>query len=250
MKKAFLTKSIYLVLISQFVFVTAHTQSNNLITVFDGRTAPKIAQINPGDEKLIKSEVEKRAAVLKEKNNVVCDNESFSVVDAAAGAFTKADASQKAFMYEFCRSGRSFGIGGIVIVENGKIVSHYTYGENGLYAGLKTLSDINQNGTQEIVLIGIGTGQGYTSSVIEIFEILNGRLSFLGKADVYDDNYGTDKRILQANAYKIFAQKAAAPIFTRETYLQKGENVKWVLTKKAQKFSLNKNEPPKLYKVM
>lgn len=243
-------KFIFLVIMCGIFAPQFFGQTNNLTAVYDGRTGLKLARISAENQKLIETEVRKKEKFLKEKINVVCDEEEFSVFDAAAGAFTRAGSSQKAFMYELCRSGRSFGIGGIVIVEDGKIVSHYAYGENGLYIGLIAVPDINQNGIQEILLIGSGSGQGYTSSAIETYEILNGKLNFLGRASVYDDNYGTGKRVLEATAYKIFAQKATAPIFTREAYIQKGENAKWVLTRKAQRFSLSKTDPPKIYKVM
>jgi hypothetical protein len=162
------------------------------------------------------------------------------VLNVVDGSFTRAKRAQRAFLYELCRSGRSFGIGGIIIVEGGKTVAHYTYGENGLSSDIDVLPDINQNGLNELILIGWGTGQGYVSGAIEIVELAASGVKSFGIADTYSDDFGANENGT-ATAYAISAQKGKTPIYFRETYAQKDADADWVLTKKSRKFSLRKD---------
>lgn len=233
----------------------AETKQESVVNVYDGRdTDGKTAKVAAADEKLVNEEFNRNETAVMEKSGLSCDDDSgkdTSIIGAAEGAFTKPDSKQKAFLYERCRSGRSFGIGGIMIVEDGKVVMHYIYGENGLDSDISALPDVNKNGLSEIVLEGGGTGQGYTSGVIDIFEFKSGVLSFLGRADTYSDNSGAaeeDSKVL-TTAYKILVQAAADPVFSRDTYEKRGNAKTWTLTKKAEKLSLDKKEPPKFVKI-
>lgn len=218
-------------------------QAEKPVLIYDGRTREEISTApTQAETKIVEKEVIKKEAVIKAKSSQDCGDENdFSIIGAASGSFTKEKSSQTAYLYELCRSARTFGIGGIVIVENGKIVSHNTYGDNGLAIDIASLPDINQNGLSEIVLISSGMGQGYSSGVIEIVEIgANGITSF-GLADTYSDDYGVGNDKSSATAYKITAQTGKTPVYFRETYTQKGAEAKWILTKKAQKFLLRKD---------
>lgn len=227
-------------------------QTNKLTLIYDGRDAIKeaVSSATEAEKKLIEKEVLKKEAVIKGKTELECDENEFDVLGAASGSFTKATASQKVFLYELCRSARTFGIGGIVVVEDGKIVAHYTYGENGLYADIAFVSDINQNGLSEILLIAVGMGQGYTLGAVEIIEITSGGIESFGIADVYSDDYGNVSAKTSATAYKVSAQTGKTPVYFRETYSQKNEEAKWTLVKKSQKFSLRKDYTPKYNKIL
>ena len=138
--------------------ISAFGQATKPILIFDGRPKDEVlTALTKAEKEIVEKEVRKNESVIKEKSNLECDEDTFAVVGAASGSFTKAKSSQTAYLYELCRGARSFGIGGIVIVENGRVVSHNTYGDNGLDIGIASLPDINQNGLSEIVLVGAGT---------------------------------------------------------------------------------------------
>lgn len=230
-------------------------KADDLIEVYDGqRETTDIQEKKFASEvqNFVAEEVKKHEKEITEKAKNQCDDkpEPF-VVDIAEGSFTKPASSQTIYLYELCRSGRAFGIGGFIIAENGKSVSHYIYGENGLEMGLFSLPDINKNGISEIVFIGGGTGQGYTRSAIDIFEINNGNPDYFGQAETFSSNDGAvekDADIL-TTARKIFVQPLTVPIFYREVYEQRGNSQNWKKTKKSEKFDLNKSEPFKIIKL-
>lgn len=217
-------------------------QATKTVFVFDGRPAvEESSTTTAAEEKFIEKEVRRKETIIKAKAGVECDEETFGVSGAASGSFTKAKAAQKIFLYELCRSGRSFGIGGIVVVENEKVVAHRIFGENGLRSDIKALPDINKNGLSEIVLGGYGTGQGYTEGAVEIIELTAAGVKSFGFADIYEDDFGANENDPSATAYKITAQTGKIPVFFREAYTRKSEEDKWILSKKAQKFTLRKD---------
>ncbi len=220
--------------------------------LFDGRDSMESAPPTRPEFDMIRKEVRANETAIREAVNVVCDEDdetSFGVTGMASGSFTKPNARQKAYLYELCRSGRSFGIGGIVVVENSRTVAHYAYGENGLDSEIVALPDINQNGFSEIMLIGGGSGQGYTQGAVEIIELTPGGVKDFGIADTYEDNFGTESAKKSAKAFRISVSPGKSPVFFRETYTRKGESGKWILTVKSQKFSLRLDYEPKFYKI-
>ena len=174
-----------------------------------------------------------------------------TVLGTATGSFTKTKTSQKAYLYERCRSGRSFGIGGIVIAEGNKVLSHYIFGENGLYSGISSADDINRNGLSEIVLNSTGTGQGYTDSAIHLIEIKSGAISFLGSASTFASNSGAveDESKALTSAYKITVQPGTVPVYFFDTFEKKGAAKDWTATKTNEKFFLE-SEPAKFLKIL
>lgn len=224
-------------------------QTDKPTLIYDGRTEARTSRATRPEEQLIEREVRKKESVIKQKSSLDCDDDTFSVSGAADGSFTKPKSAQRAVLYELCRSGRSFGIGGIVIIENGKIIAHYTYGDNGLDSNLAALPDINENGLSEIVLIGGGNGQGYTAGTVEIIEMTPRGVQFFGTAETYSDDYGTGKPKTSGTAYKVSVQKGKTPTYFRETYAQKSAQGKWTLAKKSHKFSLTKDYNPKYNKI-
>jgi hypothetical protein len=235
--------------------VTQQTKQENTLTVFDGREFDREPKTGTaGDKQLVNKEYQSKKDIINQKPGLECfetDAPVPDIVDAAEGSFTKPNAKQKVLLYELCRNGRAFGVGGIIVVENGQSVAHYVYGENGLFAGLLPLADANKNGLSEIVFIAQGSGQGYFNTAIDIFEFKAGDLEFIGSTETYSSNSGAVENDAKAlsTAYKISIQPANNPIFYRETYQQKGSAKTWTLTKKAEKFSLNTGEPIKYYKI-
>ncbi len=235
----------------------AETDKAASIPVYDGREGISNAAQKQGtavENQMLNTEFKSVEAAVMQKSKFQCDEGTqpgVEIVGTAEGAFTKPNAAQKAFLYERCRSGRSFGIGGIIIVENGKVAAHYTYGENGLSNGLLALPDINKNGLSELVLVSADMNQGYGITSLDIIEATGQNTVFLGRTQAHSDNSGAaeDDANVESTDYVISVQPSANPTFTRDVYVQKGEKGKEQLTKKAEKFSLNKEEPMSIVKI-
>lgn len=230
------------------------TQKEEFITVVDGREDRVEKQGTEAETQFVSKEFKNNEATILKQSSFECDEgteEGVSIVGTAEGSFTKTDSKQKVFLYERCRAGRSFGIGGILITEDGKTVSHYSYGENGLDMGIFSLPDVNKNGLSEIVVVAGGSGQGYLNLAIYLWEMKDGKMNYLGNTAIYDDNSGAmeDKSKVETNAYKISVQPDTNPVFYREHYQQKGGEKKWSLVKKSTKFSLDKGDTGKYVKI-
>lgn len=226
-----------------------------IVPVFDGRTDsdPNGDKATAAETAMVRAEVKKHEAAIKSKVKFPCDiDERTSIISTATGAFTKVGAQQKMYLYELCRAGHSFGIGGMIITEGDRAVAHYAYGENGLEINATALSDINKNGVSEILLFGGGTGQGYTELGISIIEIKDGNFDFIGGDSVYSDNSGAamDDSKIKTTATNISVEPGATPVFYRENYEKKGDGGKWTIVDKQEKFTLEKGTPPKWVKII
>ena len=231
---------------------TAYAQTGKLLTLSDGRDAGASVPVTVEESRFIEKEVRAKESVVREKSGLDCEedeNFSFNVVSVASGSFTKPNTRQKAYLYELCRSNLTFGIGGIVVAENGKVVTHYIYGENGLESDFAVLPDINRNGFSEIMLIGGGTGQGYTLGAVEIIEFTSRGINSFGIADIYEDNFGTNNAKKSATAYKVSVRTGKNPVYFREAYTRKNEEGKWILTGKSRKYLLRRDYEPKYHKI-
>lgn len=233
-------------------FLAADAQVAKSTLLFDGRDSMASMPPTRPEYDIVKKEVRAKRTAIREAVNIVCDEDEetvFDITGMASGSFTKPNARQKAYLYELCRSGRAFGIGGIVVVENSKTVAHYVYGENGLDSNLVAVPDINQNGFSEIMLIGGGSGQGYTQGAVEFIELTPGGVKTFGIADTYEDNFGTESARKSAKAFKISVLPGKNPVFLRESFVRRSEAGKWMLSGKSQKFSLRRDYEPKWYKI-
>lgn len=228
-------------------------QSGKTIPIFDGRDAIESVPPTPAESEIVKKEVRKNESAVRAAIGTTCDEDELSSLDItgiASGSFTKPNARQKAYLYELCRSGRAFGIGGIVVVENSQVVAHYVYGENGLDSDIAALPDINQNGFSEIMMIGGGSGQGYSMGAVEIIELAPGGVNTLGIADTYEDDFGTAASGKKsARAFSVSVLPGKSPVFFREGYARSSEQGKWILTVKSQKFRLRLDYEPKWHKI-
>jgi len=224
------------------------------VAIADGRDNFEPKEASSDDTKFVDAEfAAKEAAILKE-SNFECDADAekgVTVLGTVSGSFTKAGATQKAYLYERCRAGRSFGIGGIVIGDGGKVVTHYIFGENGLFAGINSLKDINKNGIDEIVLSAVGSGQGYSTADVSLYEFSDGKLSFMGSAETFSSNDGAVEKEadILSSAYKISVQSGKEPMFFRDTFERKGTSTKWNETSKNEKMKLNTETPSKFSKI-
>lgn len=229
------------------------TPASEKVVVADGREEVSSKEPAAEDTKFAEAEFTANEAKILDSSSMGCDEDSkgMSVLATVSGSFTKAGAEQKALLYEYCRSGRNFGIGGVIISEAGAAVAHYAFGENGLFYDMSTIKNLRGKGIDAIVLSAAGTGQGYTNNDVSIFEFADGTIDFIGSAGTYESNGGaaaSDADIL-TTAYRISVQTGSDPIFYRDTFEQNGGAKDWKETSKDEKFDLNKETPGRFEKV-
>lgn len=224
-------------------------KTDDLVEIFDGRKELDYRDYSKEETQIVQTEFDYKKAEIKEKfGDKYCsepEDEKVGLNGVVEGSFTKPNAKQKAFLYTLCSSGSShFGVGGILIFENGKAVSHYVYGENGLDQGMIALSDINKDGMDELVLLDFQVHQGYGGGAISIVSFPNGEFNFIGTATTFSDDSGAkeNEKDTKAEAYDIFVQPSANPIIYRDSYEKKGTAKNWSQVKKGEKFTLNKLE--------
>lgn len=210
--------------------------AQNLIAVSDGRAEAGSSRPTNAEVQLLRRQALPKARQLW-RGNDVC-TESFEVIDAASGSFTKTNAAQRAVLYRFCVTGHDFANNGIAIIEGGKIVAHVLY-EGGENNSLKAVADINSNGLSEIVLGDGSTHQGYTNVAAIVIEIAPSGVKKFGIADVYEDDCGAQERC-KTLAYKLSAKPGAVPAFYRETYRKRG--ARWIRAASAVPYALRKDE--------
>jgi hypothetical protein len=220
------------------------------VAVIDGRKYNMDGKDGTAEEKaFVKEEVNKhKAEIIKQVKFDNCEDEEAAITDIAEGSFTKPGAKQKAYLYELCMPGRVFGIGGVIIAEDGKAVTHFAYGENGLSSNLYSLPDINKNGLSELFFYGGSVHQGIAGASIDLYEIKEGDLGFMGRITTYDSDEGAkDENSGSTTAYYIWAKPGKQPVFTQDVYESKGSD-KWELKKKGEAVSLE-GDPGKTVKI-
>lgn len=229
------------------------TPAAEKVVVADGRDEVTSKEPAADDTKFAETEFAANEAKILDSSTMGCDEDSkgMSVLATVSGSFTKAGADQKALLYEYCRSGRNFGIGGVIISEGGSAVAHYAFGENGLFYDMSSIKNLHGKGIDSIVLSAAGMGQGYSSNDVSIFEFTGGTLDFLGSASTYESNGGAaekDADIL-TTAYRVTVQTGSDPLFYRDTFEQKGGAKDWKEKSKDEKFDLNKETPGRFEKI-
>jgi len=251
-----LTSNLFQVLSFGLIFGSlisaAYGQRGKLTVISDGRAETINSEVTKAEEEFIEKEVRKKESQIRKINDMCEEDEffSFSLSGVASGSFTRPKAVQKAYLYELCRSNIEMGIGGILIVENRNVIAHYIYGENGLDDDITILPDIDQNGLSEIVLSGAWVGQGYIFRSVEILELTQRGIKFFGGARTFEDSSGAANPTNHpVKAFKIAVKSGRIPVYFREKYVQKEFEEKWELTKKLQKFSLDKEVVPKYYRI-
>lgn len=224
---------------------TEAEKKDELVEIYDGRKDLEPQDFPESETKPVQAEFDKQIELIKDKmgESFCSEVDSVNINGIAKGSFTKPKSNQKAVLYDVCRSGTShFGVGGIVIFENGKAVSHYVYGEHGLQSGLIASPDINKNGLNELILIDYQMHQGNSGTAILLAEITKGELKFLGSVVTSSSNSGAieDDKDIRSDAYRISVQPSANPVFYRDSYEIKGNKKDWLQSKKGEKFSLNR----------
>lgn len=222
---------ILLLSLATFFSLTISVFAQQTVLVNDPNAKTTEPKISPAEENLIRREVLPKAR--KKWTSDVCDEE-FEVKGAAKGAFTKSAANQTLIIYQFCETGNGLANNGLVLIENGKIISSYI-SEVGWVLDLKALPDINQNGLDEFaVFYSGGMHQGESGTGVDIMEFSGARLKGLGwfQAESESERSGDF-------AYKVTVTPGKVPVFYREKYVST-KSGKWRKAGGATKFSLRK----------
>lgn len=201
------------------------------VVVSDPQAKPLKAVVSPAESTLMERVVLAKAR-RKWSGNDACE-EDYQVMGAASGAFSRPGASQKLIFFQFCQTGNGLGNNGLVLIENGKTIGTYI-SESGWAMDLKRLPDINQNGTDEFLLYysgGMHQGQGGVG--VDIMEFsANGAIKGLGwfqsEGFTEDDSW----------AWKVSVKEGKTPVFYREKYVSKNDNLQ--KTGKLAAFKLGK----------
>lgn len=188
----------------------------------------------------------KDANYLREEEKFDCSHQEHPILKTVEGSFTKPNAKQTTSLYRLyaCGTNATEIIGGIVITEGNKIVSHYVYASTWTeYENIQTASDINQNGLTEIII-----SEKDVKEEIEIFEIPNNKMNFLGHISGLNDfqrgahTFGLNgERTDYPNNYwgdVISVVPGKTPYFFRKKYFKRG-NEKWKAESKAELISLS-----------
>lgn len=150
----------------------------------------------------------------------------FQLLSKCVGAFTRPGAKQVAYLYSWCETGHSLGIGGVAIMENGKLVAHFGYNSGGEH-DISRVPDIDGDGVDELCIEAGTTNQGYTISNASIISVRRPAVRKFGRFDLYDDNSGAVERNPTSNASSYSADvPTKKPIFMRQHY--KSVKDKWV----------------------
>ena len=206
---------IFLLLISLIFISNALGQTTQV--VFDPTIKTSETKVSPAEEKLVKTVLPKTRKSWTEDSCA----EDFSVTGKASGSFTKQNAAQTAYLYEFCQTGNGFANDGIVITEAGNIVAHYLY-EGAWTLNLTSLPDINNNGIDELVVHNSGgMHQGIFGTGLDVLEITTKGVKEFGATQTsYNDcGAGLSKKCSDDN-YKITVVKGTTPIFYSQNFAQ------------------------------
>ncbi|MDX2105100.1 MAG: hypothetical protein SFY67_01745 [Candidatus Melainabacteria bacterium] len=192
------------------------------IQIFDGRADNKLRKISDAESKSVEAAVSPGA---KRQWKDACDA-AFEIRSVCDGAFTKPGSRQSAFLYSWCETGHALGMGGIAIMENGKMVAHFGYDAGGEY-DIARVADLDGDKMDDIAIVGGSTNQGYTISSIAIIGINNGAVKKFGRFEVYNDDSGVDEKISHTYAWTISSEiQTKSPIFYKQKFKQVGKN--WV----------------------
>jgi len=187
------------------------------VLVFDARLQPARPR-GSGADSLLLERVARPAARRRWRGVGDECRDGFAVEDVAAGAFTRAGARQRAFLYRYCRMGRVGGRGGVAVVEGGRVVAHVMM--EGTQYGIRAARDVNRDGRDEMVLVDGSTGQGITVETAALMQMAprNDALVKLAAFPVGEDNCATRSAGARQDTNVIRARPGRAPRFYQQAY--------------------------------
>lgn len=193
----------------------AVASAQSLKPIFDARLNLEPGRPTPAERTLLERVVRPEAARAW-RGNPWCEDE-FEVLDVASGAFTRARARQRLFLYRFCSTARAFANNGLAVAEGGAIVSHFVY-EGGNEYAVGALPDLTGNGLAEVIVAGGSTNMGETYSGINLLEFTGGFLKRFGQLSTYWDDCGGVPTTNTVEANRLYARPGASLAFFEETF--------------------------------
>jgi hypothetical protein len=230
--RAFVLRHICIIKLTAFCLMTImcialsgpDTSAQDLKPIYDARLSPKPAKISATEEKLMQAKVLPVAKKIWSGKGCKPD---LKPIDTASGSFTKSGSRQKAILYRYCSYGHNLSRNGLVVIEDDHVAAHIMY-EGGGENAIGALPDINGNGLSEILISSGGTNQGETWGSVSIIELSESTVKKLGRTDVLSDTCGADEETGKSTAANLSVKPGAAPVFYRETFLQKDcDDAKW-----------------------
>ncbi|QQR59728.1 MAG: hypothetical protein IPG59_09650 [Candidatus Melainabacteria bacterium] len=204
--------------------------------IYDGRVDRKLRKISEAESKAVEAAVTPSAKRKWEKS---CE-QAFEIKSVCDGAFTKAGSKQSAFLYSFCETGHALGMGGIAIMEKGKLVAHFAYEAGGEY-DIARLADLDGDGMDDIAIVAGSTNQGYTISGIAIIGINSNAVKKFGRFEIYNDNSGAVEKNAQTFTWSFTSDiPSKSPTFLQQKFKQVGKN--WVKSGSSTKAIPEKDE--------
>ena len=175
-------------------------------TIFDARLRPAPAKPSAAEEALFRSEIlpSTRSAWTSRGRGPECRRApGNTVVDIATGSFTRPGAVQRAMLYTGCTYGGGVTIGGVAIIEDGRVAAVVIY-EGDARVAIAALPDIDGNGRSEILLA--------TSGVVSIVEVGADKVT----------TFGQTESVAGGRAHRIAVKPGPKPAFFRETFVESG----------------------------
>lgn len=184
--------------------------------IFDGRADNKLRKITDAESKTVEAAVSPGA---KRQWKDSC-KAAFEIKSVCDGAFTKPGAKQSAFLYSWCETGHALGIGGIAIMEKGRLAAHFGYDSGGEY-DIVRVPDLDGDKIDDIAIVAGSTNQGYTTTSIALIGINNGAMKKFGRFEVYNDDSGAVEKNSHTYAWVISADlPAKTPVFSKQKFSQ------------------------------
>ncbi len=212
------------------------------VPLFDGRSYLKAIQ-KPGkaEAATVKAEVLRRSQekFLKKRLEGLTNgkfDEAFEIRGMAKGSFTRAGSAQQAVLYRYSYTN------GVVVLEGGKVVAHYSGdpGDYALFVAIFSAPDMNKNGLSEMVMLR------NVEDTPNIYAYFYDSGAFQGATTVFSSNVlpGEDPvpdDKIEDLAYAVSAEPG--PKFQRVTY-RRGKQGAWTVKAAAAPFALDKKGGP------
>ena len=164
--------------------------------------------------------------------------EAFELRGVAQGSFTRAGANQRAVLYRYSYTN------GVVVLENGKIVAHYSGdpGDYALYVGIFSAPDLNGNGLSELVLLR------NVEDTADIYAYFFDSGKFQGATTIYTTNVRPGEDPPPNEKIEDLAYSVRGPKLQRETY-QRGQEGSWKLKSGLAPFQLDRKGTGQLTRI-
>ena len=222
--------------VSAFIFVLLFVTGGfgqQTVVINDPTIPEKARDISASDKNLIDRDV---WPVMRKKYEGESCTPEFESYDVITGSFTKPKSNQTLIFIQVCQTGNGFGIAGLALIEDGKVIGLYGADEAGWVAGAQALPDVNQNGLDEFALYwsgGIHQGEGGVG--VDLMEFSGNALHPLGWFQ--SEGFSNDR---PSFGYKVSVKKGKLPVFLRQKYLS-NDSEKWRPSGRPAVFKLGKN---------